>query len=330
TSRETELFLKLFPLGIPPDVDLMQELVRRIKSGEVDLTPREDSGWYDRQVYALQTLLLPEMGRESNKLLLTRSYKERMLEAFKALMTKRRETHVRQLAEAKAPAAMVERPKQPITPHLRLEPNATYYLRTARAYAFLANFLDATIGAETLGMLHGLKQGGEREPDLRAELLAIRDLFYGCYLVACEDIGLNPELAEGEEIDRDSCLAQAADWLRRIDADPDLAIDTRVSVPISSDTARRKTRLWATLGVRLAKLDVTFARPPSMKPAEGEGEWQELKPQEMGPARYLIPVDEFAEVELDGLRVFNRDEFRGLCNGAKTKEAIIRAMQSAN
>lgn len=331
TSRETELFLKLFPLSIPPDVDLMKELVRRIKSGEVDLTPRADSGWYDRQVYALQTLLLPEMGRESTKLLLTRPYKERMLEAFKALITKRRETHVRQLAEAKSPSAMVRPPTKPITPQLRLEPNATYYLRTARAYGFLANFLEATISVEALGKLHGLEQGGEREPDLRTELQAIRDLFLGCYLAVCEDIGLKPEFDEEEssEVDRDRCLQMADDWLKRVDSDPDLAIDTRVSVPISSDPIRRKTRLWTTLGVRLAKLDVSFARPPSMKPVEGEGDWEALRPDQMASTRYLIPVDEFAEVELNGLRVFNRDEFRGLCDEAKTKEAIVRALRSS-
>jgi len=43
---------------------LMKELVRRIKSGEVDLQPKEGSGWYDYQVYALETLLMPEKGEE--------------------------------------------------------------------------------------------------------------------------------------------------------------------------------------------------------------------------------------------------------------------------
>ena len=75
----------------------MKELVQAIRSGKVDLTPRENSGWYDHQVYALETMLLPEVGEEHNKLLLTKPYKKRMLEAFAALITKRRETHVRQL-----------------------------------------------------------------------------------------------------------------------------------------------------------------------------------------------------------------------------------------
>src|SRR5262249_41079784 len=100
TSRETVLFERLFALGLPPDADLMRELVRRIRSGEVDLRPGPDSGWYDYQAYALETLLLPYKGQERDKLLLTRAYKKRMLEAFQALVTKRRETHVRQLGIA--------------------------------------------------------------------------------------------------------------------------------------------------------------------------------------------------------------------------------------
>ena len=96
-SKETDLFRRLFPLGLPPGADLMREMIRAIRSGKVDLAPRADSGWYDHQVYALETFLLPEKGAENAKLLLTKAYKERMLEAFQALMTKRRETHARNL-----------------------------------------------------------------------------------------------------------------------------------------------------------------------------------------------------------------------------------------
>jgi len=134
----------------------------RIRSGAVDLRPRLESGWYDHQVYALETLLLPEKGAERDKLLLTKAYKKRMLEAFQALLTKRRETHVRQLMAAKAHA--MARPSE-VTPRRRVEPCPTYYLRTARAYSCLANFLDAAVGQDGLGKLHGLKEGGERPAD---------------------------------------------------------------------------------------------------------------------------------------------------------------------
>ena len=76
TSRETELFTRLFPRGLPADVDLMNTLIKRIRSGEVDLTPDpKRSGWYDYQVHALETMLIADRGAEHQRLLLTRSYK---------------------------------------------------------------------------------------------------------------------------------------------------------------------------------------------------------------------------------------------------------------
>jgi len=324
TSKEVVLIEKLFPLGLPPDIELMNELVKRIRSGKVNLRPGGDSGWYDYQVYALESLLLPEKSAEKDKLLLTKSYKKRMLEAFKALITKRRETHVRELGVG-AKTASPGPPPDALSPRLRVEPIPTYYLRSARAYAFLMNFLESTVGKEGLQTLNGLKRGGVRAPDLYTELTGMRDLFYGLYLVSAEDIGLKPALADDEAVDEEHCYRLASDWLPNAFADPDLAADTRVSVPIYAD--RDVTRLWATLGVRLAKLEATYARPPSLKPAHGQSEWKMAEAHQLQNADYLIPVDEFAEIELKGHRVFTREELRAICDRAKTREAILEALR---
>jgi hypothetical protein len=325
TSRETELFDRLFPLGLPENVDLMRELVRRIRSGEVNLQPRPNSGWYDHQVYALETLLLPEKGEERDKLLLTRAYKKRMLEAFQALITKRRETHVRQLKTTMAAAAPLQLPDK-VKPRLRVEPCPSYYLRTARAYAFLANFLEAALGPEPLQTLHGLRQDGPRAQSLHDELRWMRELFYGLYLVSAEDIGLKPAITAEEAVDQEHCYRLATDWLPKALGDRDLAADTRVAVPIAYDPVRKATRLWLTLGVRLAKLDASYARPPHLKPAEG-GEWKEVEPHRLEGVQHVIPVDEFAEVELRRLNVLTREELRAVCDREKTKDAILQALR---
>ena len=88
TSRENELFDQLFAMGLPPSANAMVAFIRAIRSGEVDLAPEEEDGWYQHQVYALETLLLPTKGQEDEKLLLTAKYKKRLVEAFKALVTK--------------------------------------------------------------------------------------------------------------------------------------------------------------------------------------------------------------------------------------------------
>jgi hypothetical protein len=328
TSREGVLFEKLFPQGLPPDADLMAELIRRIRFGEVDLKPRPNSGWYEYQVHALETMLLPEKGEEKDKLLLTRAYKKRMLEAFKALITKRRETHLRHIPLTLGGTAMPPPPMpEKIKPRLRVEPCPSYFLRTARAYAFLANFLEAAVGKEGLQTLHGLRQDGPREAVLYTELHNQRDLFYGLYLICAEDIGLKPSFAAGEPVDQERCRKRAAEWLPKAFKDRDLAVDTRVIVPVYADLGRNVTRVWATLGVRLAWLDASYARPPHVKPIEGEGDWQEVERARLDSAKYIIAVDEFAEVELSTLRCPTREEFRALCDRAQTREAIIKALR---
>jgi hypothetical protein len=290
----------------------------------VDLQPGKNDGWYQHQAYALETFLLPSRGQEEPKLLLTSSYKKRLVEAFQALITKRRETHARQLDAAKAAMAPLGRGE--VRPRLWVEPCATFYLRTARAYAFLENFLLATVGKESLAKLHGLRENGQREPNLAVELVAMRDRFYGFYLVACEDIGLKPQFLAEEPVDEAAAKQAALDWLAKLETDPDLACDTRVSVPIFQDLQRGKTRLWATLGVRLSRLDVSYARPPKVRPKDGSADWKEPEPYQVGEGHYVIAVDEFAEIELSGSASLTRDELRAACDEHKTKDAIVPAL----
>lgn len=323
TSKEVELFHKLFPDGLPPGADLMRELMARIRSGAVDLRPGEEGGWYAHQVYALETLLLPDRGEERARLLLTGNYKRRMVDAFQAMMTKRRETHVRQLEAASGAAAPLER----LAPRLRVEPCPTFYLRTARSYTFLVRFLDTSVGEPALKSLHGLREGGERGPDLHSELASIRELFYGLYLVSVEDIGMKPGPLEGDGVDPSRCRQSAVEWLARATTDPDLDVDTRVPVPIYVDRIKGVTRLWATVGIRMAKLDASYARPPRIRPADGPGDWAPLAPHQLGSETYLIAVDDFAEVELKGIRVLTRAELRKACDTFKTKAAIVEALQ---
>ena len=263
TSRETELFERLFPDGLPADANLMVTLIRRIRSGEVDLKPSTKpggDGWYQYQVYALETLLLPGRGQENDKLLLTAEYKKRLVEAFKAMITTRRETHARQLETAKCCG---EKPlsRGEVSPRLRIEPCATFYLRTARAYAFLQNFLRSTVGRERLEKLHGLKQGGTREATLDAELDALARRFYGFYLLACEDIGMRPQFLPDEPVDQAAAQGEALKWLEQ---------------------HRRRSRL----GLRHARFGADCRRSAARQdPALGDGRraaWRIWTPRTLG------------------------------------------------
>lgn len=318
SSRELELIGRLFPRGLPAGTNLMSELVRRIRSGEVDLAPRPDGGWLDRQVFALESLLLPERADERDKLLLTKAYKKRMLEAFQALLVKRLETHAMAVGEAAAPRTA----PQSVEPTLRVEPCATYALRTARAYSFVESFLVATLGEEALRSMRGLREGGDRGTDLLTELRAMRDLFYGIHLVSASDVGMEPRIAPDEPVDREACRAAALAWLAKAYEDPDLAVDTRVSIPVWEDAGQ--TRLWATLGVRLTTLHVSWAKRPRIRPSDGSEDWREAP---WGSISYAIPVDDFAEIALGADRSLSREELRKSCGTGRTREEILREFE---
>lgn len=324
-SKETELFDRLYPRGLPPSADLMADLINAIRSGELDLKPGENSGWYDYQLYALESLVLPEKGEGNDKLLLTKKYKLRLLEAFKAMVTKTRETHIRQMGEAKS--SMAAPPDEGLAPRLRVEPNPSYYLRLARSYAFIQTVLESAV--QDLNSLPGFRAEGHRGKPLGEELESMRLLFYGLYFVSCEDIGHKPQLLEGENADADYTRAIAADWLKSWETDPDLTVDTRVAVPIYRDIA--VSRFWCTLGVRPIKLEADYARRPSWRPMPAAGEqpqpWRELEYHEVQKGKWVILGDEFAEVQKGARATLTRGELRQACDQAGSKEAIIQALQ---
>ena len=109
-----------------------------------------------------------------------------------------------------------------------------------------------------------------------------------------------------------------------------MKVDTRVAVPIYFDVVSRRTRLWATIGVRLAKLDVSYAKPPKIKAKEGTGDWVDAGFDGLESAVFVIAVDEFAEVEIPGLQPLSRQELRDACNSHKTKSEIVQALSRAS
>ena len=77
--------------------------------------------------------------------------------------------------------------------------------------------------------------------------------------------------------------------------------------------------------MRLAKLDVSYAKPPKIKPRAGQGESEEVTPYQLKAVQYVIAVDEFAEVEIAGLQPLTRKELLDACNAHKTKPVILQA-----
>jgi hypothetical protein len=287
TSPENRLFARIYRTGELPPSSTMDDLTSAIKAGDVDLTPTASSGWYDYQLHALETLLVPEYAHESDKLLLTARYKKRLKKAFEAMTTQRRETHIKEMMIIKTKGG----PRIPPHPQLTIEPAPTNYLRTARGYRFLLAELEGAFGDELAEI------AVDEASTALAELRTAAGVFYGLYLMSCNDIGMVPELAPLELagiIDPDvqvrnkyqaygpedlycvALLAEDADevarrlaaceqttqWLQELPANPALSSDSRVIVPILANETVTEVRYWAVIGVALKRLKAHYAVPP--------------------------------------------------------------------
>ncbi len=313
STPEVALFEQLYPLGVPASADLMSDLIKAIREGTVDLAPQTDDGWYQHQLYALETLLVTDKSEERAKVAFMARYKKRLQEAFKTMLVQHRETHVKQ-ADTVAPVSLAPPP----TPHFRLEPLATVYVRHARSYVFLEVVLDTVMGAGFLDLAVGVDEDGLQSNTLRERIHQARDLFFGLYILSCQDIGLSFKLdAIGDPAPETyDALATAADaWLVDLANDSIAASDVRVMVPIAGLPANR-TKYWAVIGVRATIAGYSYIDGSDVSPPSPEDQ-----------ARVWLPTEQFLEVESSGTPL-TRDEFRALCDQHQTAAAIQGALEA--
>ena len=320
---------------------LLDALIQKIQTGELDLTPREGAGFYDQQLYALETLLVPEKSSESQHLLLTRAYKQKLVETFKSLLIQTRETHVKQVAlvnASRAASASLAPIEFTVHPKLEVEPFPTFYLRTARAYRFLEGVLESVLGPEFLASTSRVLEGGARSTQKLAEELAAKErLLYGLHAVAADSIGMAPELAPDELLAFPLAEARAAarGWLAQVGSDPDVARDPRVSLPVAMETIDDVDYAiyWAVVGVKALHMQASFpeaARPEilSSTPANAfsgfcvQTGWQPFEP-------YLLVEQTIQVRRRADLPPLSREEFRALCDANATPEAIADAFAAA-
>ncbi|MBA7631221.1 hypothetical protein ES703_38750 [subsurface metagenome] len=140
-------------------------------------------------------------------------------------MIKERATHIRQFGGQKPPGEAAAEFTPPSETSIRIEPAATVYLRTARGYTFLEKWLVSLIGEEELRDLRIYSEEGLVSDSLGEELNQIKNLYYGFYLVVCQDIGLVSDLGEGEVPDKEEALSLAREWIKTFPEDPAIQMD---------------------------------------------------------------------------------------------------------
>lgn len=334
-SYETDLVKKLFgQKPIPDNFNLAEKLIEEIKAGSINLTPGQNSGWYDYQTYALESLILPEKFPERKKLEFTQSYKEELEELFKLLIALTRETHIKQLEIPMVAGAV--RPRQTthlirinISPDLTVEPLATYYLRRARSYNFIHDVLKDALGEQSLSKMHRLTASGPVGRDLSSELKEMEALFFGTALIVANETGcalqIKHEDGSGYGVDKD--VQFATQWAKNISSDPDVSTDNRMMVPVFYDVRRGMTKVWLVLGYQEESLEAEFTSKPRIKVFDKEG-------KQIDDSRLDVHYDgqreslwypAFAEIYVK--KILSRDEFRKLCDSYKTRSEILKALQ---
>jgi len=330
-SKDSNYFDEQFCFSPPPPgTNLLDVLIQAVRSGELDLAPGADAGWYDYQLYALETLLLPERGPESQNLLLTAGYKKKLIETFKSILTQTRETHVKQLDFGGTRGVIgVGDPLPPVDiyPLLPAEPFPTFTLRTARGYRFLRTFLQAAMGPAFLtGTQRVVESGGRGALPLASELDQRVTLLYGLAFIEADAVGmartqglLPDELAE---IDMEAAVTAARAWLGAWKADADVARDPRVIVPVFVDYERETMTYWAVVGVKalVARAEFVPGHEPVVSPT---GCWT----GNFVSHRYTMLVEETVELELPWSHPPpTRGELRAICDAHATKDEIVRAL----
>jgi hypothetical protein len=321
---------------IPDGFDLMTELIRRVRSGEVNLEPSERSGWYDWQTWSLESLAVPDRLPELARLELGERYRKYLEDVFRGALALARETHVKQLAHALGGGrGSLGRPIL-VRPDLTVEPLPSLFARRAASYRFVRSVLEEAFGAGALAGRRRLTQEGPCGPTLSTELTVIENLFDGAAATARRELGM--EAGPGDDED----AGAFANWRANLAADPDVSRDCRMMVPVYHDLERQKTKVWAFLGWRTVPVDVKYMtvpavlgveRPPETEPTDRLSVLRRKfrgrpEPRPAGPPavefrgdRYEFAVPVLAEVYVS--RLLDRDEFRRHCDHYRTRDAIL-------
>jgi len=330
-ARDTAFLNETFcDVDPPANVNLIDVLINAIRDHLLDLEPDETSGWYDYQLYALETLLVPESLPESDNLLLTKAYKEKLIETFQSLLTQTRETHAKQIETfggvgVSAPPTPVD-----VYPKFPLEPFPSFYLRTARAYRFLETVLGAVLGEDFLAHTNRMTEDGSATlQPLGEELADIGRLMYGLYIVSARSVGLNwSEHLLADELspeDFTTATNRADTWLETWKENVDVQRDPRVIVPVGQ-LQTGEILYWAVLGVKVYRINAQFVEgyEPSAEPISGFCELRDYVDH-----NYLLLVEEMQEVRMgEEVAPLTREEFRQLCDQHDNASDIVAALEA--
>jgi hypothetical protein len=328
---ETELVKKLYPSGsIPDNFSLSDKFIEEVKSGNLDIKPKANSGWYDYQVYSLEPLIIPEKCPEAKNLEYSDTYKKELTELFKSIFAIMRETHIKQVETYILQCGPMQELNPEVCPKLHIEPLVSYYLRRAQSYNFIHRVLIEYFGKENLQKMHRLTDKKPVEINLDDELTSMENLFYGGASLSAMEIGCKLELPVDyrPDMDKEKAILFMKNWMGNMYKDNDITRDNRMMVPVFYDTDRNMTKVWAFLGYKYSELNISFKKEPeiSIYDLNGKEPGKKDVTVKFGADTRVILYPVFAEIYVKN--ILNREEFRKVCDKYKTRSEILKALQN--
>jgi hypothetical protein len=331
--REQIFFLEMLPLGVVPGLDPMSELTQRSMIGYVSFIPPSGRpGLEQFQALAMDSLLAEKSSLESDKVLFSLPFKERLIAPYYAV--------TKEVADSSG--LVTPQPWKPtdetkISPKFRVEPVPGFYIRTARAYNYMTKAAFAILGPQAVRQVKRiLPDGTESDKPLFDELRAIQRLFYGLYIVTCEDLGTPPTFEAGDEVEKEVCRAEAIEWLAHAFDSKEASNDHRFISPMIDRRDSEKKQgdvlvmTWANCGYQLSKMTSSFVpeRGPQIRANKEGAIWGSPSSSELGESKYLLPVLRFRMMELVNRGSLPSNEFQEICDKAegdpdKAAEALM-------
>lgn len=301
-------------------------LMAAIAAGTRAPKPAADAGFGDYGAYAWAALVTAPQLPESRKLAWDEGYIKRLGESYRFGFDQ-----IRTRGGPPPPATALGGGTAlaiEVKPQLRVEPLPEYYLRWARAYARLEKALNAAFPTPALSGISGKRDGGKAaEPSLAAEAAAIKELYYGLYLISCADIGMAP--AGASELGSPSpAAARAAAWMADWRNDADMKRDIRevwALGPADPNDPKKGTVYRCVLGVRALDIDVKYG---DKKPSTSLRNTSKTVSLRFKPAKYTLLVPVVAEITVAGETPLTRADLRKICDEKKSREEITAALKA--
>ncbi len=295
-------------------------LVKAIKDGKINFTPKESSGLYIRQMHEIIPLIKRNTD-EFSKFLPGERYKKLMEKEFISQWAGTRHTHVghTHFGSGLIGAAISPKINIDIVPELEVEPLYTSYERMAESLEFMKDVIVSAFGEGFLDKKRLMNDGSKAKKAIGEEFMEMDLLLKGLAVISKDSI--HQEYNYNEEADK--ARKAALKWTKNLKKDPDLNRNVAIFVPIIRTTDGEKQISYINPGYKSVMLNIEYNNKPETKIHEkkkkDEFGFSPIINTRFKEETYQIPVLVHREVRVPYEKLLNDKKLRDILDDVFTK-----------